>query len=108
MEVQERKVAQAVKSMVNQGSGSGASGGEREGLGRPAWLERLLEGPRNFKKFLHDVRVEMTHTTWPTPQEVRSTTLIVIVTIFFFGAFFFVVDLGVGRVVAYILKLGKL
>ena len=98
MEVQERKVAQVV---------AGSTGGG-EGISRPAWLERLLEGPRNFMKFLHDVRVEMTHTTWPTPQEVRSTTFIVIVTIFFFGAFFFVVDLGMGRVVGYILKLGKL
>jgi preprotein translocase subunit SecE len=101
MEVQERKVGQVVKAMA------GGTGGEGAGISRPAWLERLLEGPRNLKKFLHDVRVEMSHTTWPTPQDVRSTTFIVIVTIFFFGAFFFVVDLGVGRVVGYILKMGK-
>jgi len=96
MEVQERKVAQVVKAMAGE-----------EGRPRPAWLERLLEKPRDFLKFLHEVRVEMSHTTWPTRQEVRSTTFIVIVTIFFFGAFFFVVDLGVGRVVAFILKMGK-
>jgi preprotein translocase subunit SecE len=97
MEVQERKVAQVAKAMAGD-----------EGRPRPAWLERLLEKPKNFLKFLHDVRVEMSHTTWPTMQEVRSTTLIVIVTIFFFGAFFFVVDMGVGRVVGLILKLGKM
>jgi len=97
MDVQERKVAQVAKAMAGE-----------EGRPRPAWLEKLLEGPQRFLKFLHEVRVEMTHTTWPTPQEVRSTTLIVIVTIFFFGAFFFVVDMGVERIVGLILKLGKL
>jgi len=97
MDVQERKVAQGAKAMAGE-----------EGRPRPAWLEKLLEGPQRFLKFLHEVRVEMTHTTWPTPQEVRSTTFIVIVTIFFFGAFFFVVDMGVERIVGLILKLGKL
>ena len=102
MEVQERKVAQVAKAMA------GGTGGEGTGVSRPAWLERLMDGPQKFMKFVHDVRVEMSHTTWPTPQDVRSTTFIVIVTIFFFGAFFFVVDMGVGRVVGYVLKLGKL
>ena len=99
-------MAQAVKTMTNQGSGSGAGGGE--GIARPAWLDRMLERPQQFKRFLHDVRVEMGHVTWPSPPEVRSTTFIVIVTIFFFGAFFFVVDGAFGKLIQMILsKYGK-
>ncbi len=76
-------------------------------MSRPAWLDRLLAGPQQFNKFVHDVRGEMGHVTWPPPTEVRSTTFIVIVTIFFFGVFFFVVDMGVSKVVELILKHGK-
>ena len=100
-------MAQAVKAMTNQSGDSGASG-EKLARPRPAWLERMMEGPDRAKKFLHEVRLEMGHVTWPPMSEVRSTTFIVIVTIFFFGVFFFVVDLGVSKVVELILKRGKL
>ncbi len=97
MEVQEKKVAQVVKALAGDG----------EGPSRPAWLDRLLAWPQQFKKLVHDVRGEMVHVTWPSLSEVRSTTLIVIVTIFFFGVFFFIVDMGVSKVVALILKHGR-
>jgi len=97
MGVQETKVAQAAKVITGE-----------EGSARAAWMERLGEGPQRFKKFIHEVRVEMSHVTWPPLAEVRSTTFIVIVTIFFFGVFFFVVDMGVSKVVELILKRGKL
>jgi len=76
-------------------------------MSRPAWLDRLLAWPQQFRKLLHDVRQEMGHVTWPPPSDVRSTTLIVLVTIFFFGVFFFVVDMGVSKVVELILKHGR-
>ena len=93
MSGQELKVAEAAKAMA---------GGE--GRERPAWLDRLLARPQQFKKFTHDVRVEMGHVTWPSVPEVRSTTFIVIVTIFFFGAFFFVVDGAFGKLIQMILN----
>ena len=103
MEVQEKKVAQVAKAMPGD-----------EGGARPAYLERLREwgdallaGPQKFRKFLHDVRGEMGVVTWPPQVEVRATTMIVIVTIFFFGVFFFVVDMGVSKVVELILKHAK-
>jgi preprotein translocase subunit SecE len=99
-------VAQAVKAIQNQGSEPGS--GEKLARPRPEWLERLMEWPDRAKKFFHEVRVEMGHVTWPAAAEVRSTTFIVIVTIFFFGVFFFVVDMGVSKVVELILKRGKL
>ncbi len=73
-------------------------------MARPAWLERALESVQQFQRFLHDVRGEMGHVTWPSFLEVRSQTLIVIVTIFFFGAFFYVVDGAFGRLIQMILN----
>jgi len=93
-------VAQAVKSIASGGAGTGGG----EGIARPAWLERITGSFQDFRKFLHDVRGEMGHVTWPSPPEVRSQTLIVIVTIFFFGAFFFVVDGAFGRLIQLILN----
>jgi len=102
-------VAQGAKAIT------GGEGSPRdEGSARPAWLEslresvrNLFEGPQRSKKFLHEVRQEMGHVTWPPVSEVQGTTLIVIVTIFFFGVFFFVVDMGVSKVVELILHHGK-
>ena len=57
-----------------------------------------------FKEFLHDTRVEMKQVTWPSREEVISTTWIVVVTVAFFGVFLWLVDLGVQRVVQAIFK----
>jgi preprotein translocase subunit SecE len=99
MEVQEKKVAQVAKAMPSDEG--------RPQPARPAWLDRLLAWPQQFRKLLHDVRGEMGHVTWPPPTEVRGTTLIVLVTIFFFGVFFFVVDMGVSKLIELILKNGR-
>jgi preprotein translocase subunit SecE len=95
------KVAQAARVMERSDAGSSGSG---QGAERPAWLQRIVGSWQDFRKFLHDVRGEMGHVTWPSTIEVRSQTLIVIVTIFFFGAFFYVVDSGFGKLIQTILS----
>jgi preprotein translocase subunit SecE len=54
------------------------------------------------REFLHDVRVEMKQVTWPSREDVISTTGVVIATVFFFGIFLAAVDwlvtLGINRV----------
>jgi len=54
------------------------------------------------REFLHDVRVEMKQVTWPSREDVVSTTGVVIATVFFFGVFLAIVDwlvqMGVARV----------
>ncbi len=54
------------------------------------------------REFLHDVRVEMKQVTWPSREDVISTTGVVIATVFFFGVFLASVDwlvqMGVARV----------
>jgi len=65
---------------------------------------KVTEKWQRMRLFLHEVRVEMRHVTWPTRADVQSTTFVVIITIFFFGLFLFLVDLGVGRVVDALFK----
>jgi preprotein translocase subunit SecE len=58
----------------------------------------------NAREFLHDVRVEMKQVTWPSREDVISTTWVVVATVAFFGVFLEVVDKLVQLGVAYVLK----
>lgn len=73
--------------------------------GKGAELGHKVTGTiADTKEFLHDVRIEMRQVTWPSREDVISTTGVVIATVFFFGVFLWLVDLGVQRAVAYIFK----
>jgi preprotein translocase subunit SecE len=56
------------------------------------------------REFLHDVRVEMKQVTWPSKDDVISTTWVVIATVAFFGFFVWGGVFGVERGGAAILK----
>ena len=56
------------------------------------------------REFLHDVRLEMKAVTWPSREEVISTTTVVVATVAFFGVFLAVVDWLVQRGVTYVFK----
>ena len=61
-----------------------------------------IEGTREF---LHDVRVEMKQVTWPSRDDVVSTTGVVIATVAFFGIFLTIVERlaqwGLDRLLSY-------
>ena len=57
-----------------------------------------------WRLFLSEVRNELKRVTWPTRKEVYATTVVVILTSLFFGIYLWVVDLGVGRLVAWFLN----
>ncbi len=44
------------------------------------------------REFLHEVRVEMKQVTWPSRDDVVSTTGVVIATVAFFGIFLAIVE----------------
>jgi preprotein translocase subunit SecE len=44
------------------------------------------------REFLHEVRVEMKQVTWPSREDVISTTGVVIATVAFFGVFLAIVE----------------
>jgi preprotein translocase subunit SecE len=56
------------------------------------------------REFLHDVRVEMQKVTWPSKDDVVSTTWVVIATVAFFGAFLGITDWLVQRGVTALFK----
>jgi preprotein translocase subunit SecE len=97
-------MAEAVKLKEGGERRGGNSGG---GNGNPltSAFEKWGGYPRQWRGFLHEVRVEMRQVTWPTRREVFVTTWVVIVTVAFFGLFFFGVDSGVSWLVQRIIKL---
>jgi preprotein translocase subunit SecE len=90
-------VTQAVK-VKNDDSGNAITGAAA-GVG-----EKVTTSLVEAKEFLHDTRVEMKQVTWPSREDVMSTTWIVVVTVAFFGVFLWLVDLGVQRAVQAIFK----
>jgi preprotein translocase subunit SecE len=91
-------VTQAVK-VNNEESQGNAITGAAAGIG-----EKVTGTVANTREFLHDVRVEMKQVTWPSREDVVSTTGVVIATVAFFGVFLWLVDLGVQHGVQYIFK----
>ena len=90
---------QAVK-VKNEETSANAITGVAAGVG-----EKVTGTVENTREFLHDVRVEMKQVTWPSKDDVISTTTVVIATVFFFGLFLAVVDWLVQRGVAYVFKI---
>lgn len=72
-------------------SGQDDEGG-KDAAERSSRLPRTGFGGR-LSQFYHDVKLEMRKTTWPTRNEVWSTTLVVIIAVIFFGFYLWGVDL---------------
>ena len=87
----------ADREEITRGSGS-EGGGAVSGF-----FKRMMEHPKRFRQFVHETRIELKHVSWPTMDDVKSTTVVVVITIFVFGAFLFLVDRGVGYVVQRVL-----
>ena len=65
------------------------------------WVPRKV---REAREFLTEVRSELKKVTWPSRQEVRSTTLVVIATSIFFGFYLWGLDLVFSRILSLVLK----
>jgi preprotein translocase subunit SecE len=90
---------QAVK-VKNDDSQGNAITGVASGL-----TEKVTGSIDGTKEFLHDVRVEVKQVTWPSREDVISTTGVVIATVAFFGVFLAIVEklaqLGLDRLLKY-------
>ena len=90
---------QAVK-VKNGDSQGNAITGVTSGIG-----EKVTGSIEGTKEFLHDVRVEVKQVTWPSREDVISTTGVVIATVAFFGVFLAIVEklaqLGLDRLLKY-------
>ncbi|MGQ9673715.1 MAG: preprotein translocase subunit SecE [Candidatus Aminicenantales bacterium] len=56
-------------------------------------MEKKVVWYKRFFSFLRDVRAEARKVTWPSRQEIYSTTLVVIFAIIFFGFYLFFMDI---------------
>lgn len=53
-----------------------------------------------LKRFLKEVKVELTKVTWPTMSELRGSTGVVIITVLVITVFIGLVDIGLSRLIA--------
>ena len=73
-------------------------------------LDNLKESPEQVvgwfgraRRFLSDVRSELSRVTWPTRREVWATTLVVILTSSVFGVYLYLVDIGLSELVQFLI-----
>ena len=61
---------------------------ESHGSGKAGEIAQKVSGTiADTREFLHEVSLEMKQVTWPSREDVISTTGVVIATVFFFGVF---------------------
>ncbi len=56
-------------------------------------MSKKIKWYKRFFPFLKEVRAEMKKVTWPSKNEVYSTTLVVIIATFFFGFYLYFMDI---------------
>ena len=56
--------------------------------------------------YFRDVRAEMKRVVWPSPDEVRNSSVVVIVTLIFFATFITLTDLLVQQIITVLSKIG--
>ena len=71
-------------------------------------LETIKDAPGNWwgnsRRFLSEVRNELSRVTWPSRKEVYATTFVVIVTSIFFGVYLWGIDLLLNSAVGWIFR----
>jgi len=67
---------------------------------------RLKQFPGRTRGFFSDVRNEMRKVTFPSRKEVQATTTVVIITVFIFALYFWIIDLGIGNAVNWVIHRG--
>ena len=57
---------------------------------------------KRFRKYLHDVRIELKKVVWPNRQEVIASTLVVVVTLVFFAGYTAILDAVFSQAITFI------
>lgn len=84
---------------------SPGAGGFGEGAeGRGARRERGMSSPREglvgrLSQFIRDIRGELKRVSWPSPREVKNTTIITLIAVIFFACYLFAVDQALARMI---------
>ena len=91
-------VVEARKLEKEEGGGSGPAALLSGAFG---WGPRKL---RELRSFFTEVRSELKKVTWPSRNEVYSTTVVVLATTVFFGFYLYALDLLLTQIQVLILK----
>ena len=67
---------------------------------------KMMSLPGRIGSFFSDIRNEMRKVTFPSRKEVQATTLVVIITVAVFAAYFWVIDMGLGKGIQWLLDRG--
>ena len=65
--------------------------------------EGLVAKVKDFKSYLELSRAELRKVTWPTAKETRTTSLVVLAFVVVMAIFLGVVDLGLSKLISFIL-----
>ena len=57
-------------------------------------MEQKIRWYKRFFNFLKEVRAEVKKVSWPSRNEVYSTTLVVIIAMVFFGFYLYIMDMA--------------
>jgi preprotein translocase subunit SecE len=77
---------------------------EGTGTTPPTWLTWVPRKLSELKTFFIEVRSELRKVTWPSRQEVQTTTIVVIVTTVFFGFYLYALDILLSQLFTRILR----
>jgi preprotein translocase subunit SecE len=73
---------------------------------QPSELQQRVSGSlQGSKEFFRDVRIELKKVTWPSREDVTSTTGVVIATVAFFGIYLAIVEWLAQKGLDYVLKI---
>ncbi len=56
-------------------------------------MSKKIKWYKRFIVFLRDVKAEVKKVTWPSKNEVYSTTIVVIIATIFFGVYLYMLDI---------------
>ena len=57
--------------------------------------------------FLSDIKQEIQKITWPTSQELLTSTLIILIVVILFGIASLILDYAIHNLISFLLKIGK-
>ena len=65
---------------------------------------RVGTAVESASQFLREVRVELSKVSWPSRRDVIASTSVVLVIVFLIAAFLGLVDLGLSRIIKFVLS----
>lgn len=68
-----------------------------------SFLAKIGSGFRRTGQFFSDVASEMKKVRWPNRKELTTYTIVVLITVTLLALFFYVIDLGISRLIELIL-----